>query len=161
MPNLKTGICPFDLWSKTRSEVYKLNDLHVFGCPVYVLKKELSNGKSIPRWEPRSDRGMYVGRSICHDGDVPLVLNLRTGYITAQWNVVFNDWFTTVASSVNDLPDFNQEEWAQMFGTSTYQAPPDEDAEDFDNTGPVTVKPKPEDENQYEEFDIPQEHVRL
>ena len=50
--------------------------------------------------EKQSNRGMYVGMSDKHAGNVPLVLNFETGNITAQWNVVFDDWFSTVATNV-------------------------------------------------------------
>ena len=56
-----------------------------------------------------------------HAGTVPLVLNFETGNITAQWNVVFDDWFSTVATNVDDMPDFHAEEWSDMFGTSVYE----------------------------------------
>ena len=110
MPSIKNGLCPFDLWSKQRFPNANLHDLHVFGCPAYVLKKKLADGKSIPRWTPRSDRGRYVGRSPNHAGSVPLILNLATGNITPQWNVVLDDWFATVPASVDELPDFNLDE---------------------------------------------------
>ena len=78
---------------------------------MYVLDKKLSNGKKILRWKARTERFMYVGRSERRAGSAPLVLNLRTGNITAQWNVVFDNWFTTLATSVKDLPDFQSDEW--------------------------------------------------
>jgi len=52
MPNLDTGISPADLFTKTRWEQRKFHDVHVWGCPVYVLDKSLSDGKKIPRWKP-------------------------------------------------------------------------------------------------------------
>ena len=55
--------------------------------------------------------------------DVPLVLNPFTGSITPQWNVVIDDWFATVATSVDDLPDFNADEWSKTFGAHTYHFP--------------------------------------
>ena len=54
---------------------------------------------------------MYVGTSHQHASNVPLVLNLRTGAITAQYSVVFDDWFATVASDSDELPDFNSPKW--------------------------------------------------
>jgi hypothetical protein len=42
---------------------------------------------------------------------VPLVLNPETGAIVAQFHVVFNDLFATVAASESDLPDLQSEEW--------------------------------------------------
>ena len=63
-----------------------------------------------------------------HASTVALVLKPNTGSITPQYHVVFDDWFATIATHVEDLPDFNAEEWACMFGTSVHQYPLDEDA---------------------------------
>jgi hypothetical protein len=130
MPSLESGLSPHDLFTKTRWEHRRFLDLHVWGCPVYVLDKTLSDGKKIPKWRPRSQRCIYVGLSKKHATSVPLVLNPVTGAITAQFHVVFDDWFSTIASSVDNLPDFNSDEWIQMFGASTFQYP--FDAEDLD-----------------------------
>jgi hypothetical protein len=123
MPSLENGLSPHDLFSKTRWEHRRFLDLHVWGCPVYVLDKTLSDGKKIPKWKPRSQRCIYVGLSKKHATSVPLVLNPITGAITAQFHVVFDDWFATIASSVEHLPDFNSHEWISMFGDSTFQYP--------------------------------------
>ena len=53
---------------------------------------------------------VYMGYSDRHLSNVSLVLNLFTGSITPQWNVVIDNWFATVATSVDDLPYFNVEE---------------------------------------------------
>ena len=51
VPNKETGLDALDSWSKTQSRTVDLMDLHVFGCPIYVLKKLLADGKSIPQWD--------------------------------------------------------------------------------------------------------------
>ena len=51
-----------------------------------------------------------MGFSPKHATSVPLVLNPETGAISAQFNVVFDDWFSTIATDVNKLPDFNADE---------------------------------------------------
>jgi GAG-pre-integrase domain len=129
MPSLETGLSPVDLFTKSRWQQHKFHDLHVWGCPSYVLEKSMADGKKLPRWKPRSIRCMNVGLSPKHASTVPLVLNVSTGYITAQFHVVFDDWFTTVATTIENLPDFNSPEWAKVFGESTYQYPFDEDEE--------------------------------
>jgi hypothetical protein len=43
---------------------------------------------------------------------------------------VFDDWFATVTSMENELPDLNSDEWKHMFCESTYQHPLDDDADD-------------------------------
>jgi hypothetical protein len=103
----------------------------VFGCPVYVLNKTIADGKKIPRWQPRSIRSINVGLSPCHATTIPLVLNPSTGAITPQFNVVFDDWFATIAASSDELPDFNSDAWARMFGTATFCFPFDEGDEEI------------------------------
>ena len=74
VPNPETGLCPSDLFTQTRFEQSKLHDIHVFGCPVYVLDKSIAGGKKIPRWNSRYQRCMYVGKSNSHASNVPLSL---------------------------------------------------------------------------------------
>ena len=127
VPDPTTGLSPDDIFGRTRWELSRLNDIHVWGCPVYVLDKQIRDGKSIPRWKPRSKRGVYVGVSSRHAGSVPLVLDLDSGNISPQFHVVFDDWFATVTSSPEELPDFNSPEWSRLFGDSIYQYVADED----------------------------------
>ena len=127
VPMLSTGLSPSDIFTKSRWPQQRFHDLHVWGCPVYVLNKTISDGKKIPKWQPRSDRMQYMGLSPKHASSVPLVLNPSTGAMTGQFHVVFDDWFATVSTSVDQLPDFNSDEWVKMFGDSTYQYPLDDD----------------------------------
>lgn len=126
VPDPATGLAPIDLFARTRWEQSKFHDLHVWGCPVYVLDKTIADGKKLPRWKPRSRRSIAMGLSSKHSSTVPLVLNPDTGAITPAFHVVFDDWFATVSSSADTLPDFNSDEWAKMFGESTFQYPFDE-----------------------------------
>ena len=68
-----------------------------------------------------------MGLSPDHASTVPLVFNLDTSTIKPQFHVVFDDCFTTVATSVDDLPAFNSSAWPKMFGDSEYQFIRDED----------------------------------
>ena len=126
-PDLTSGLCPSDVFTKSRWEQRKYHDLHVWGCPVYVLEKAIADGKKLPRWKPRSTRCVNMGLSKKHASTVPLVLNPQTGYITPQYHVVFDDWFATVATNVDALPDLNTTHWARLFGDSRFQFPFNED----------------------------------
>jgi hypothetical protein len=64
-----------------------------------------------------------MGLSKKHASTVPMALNPDTGYITPQYHVVFDNWFTMVATNVDALPDFNTTRWAGLFGDSRYQFP--------------------------------------
>ena len=127
MPMLETGLLPHDIFTRSRWPQSKFHDIHTWGCPVYVLAKTLADGKKIPRWQPRSQRTVNMGLSPFHASTVPLVFNPATGSITAQFHVVFDDWFTTVATKIEDLPDLNTPAWSKLFGDSTYEYIFDED----------------------------------
>ena len=127
IPSLDTGLSPSDLFTKSRWPQQRFHDLHVWGCPVYVLNKTISDGKKIPKWQPRSTRMEYISLSPKHASSVPLVLNPITGSLSAQFHAVFDEWFATVSATVDQLPDLNSDDWAKIFGDSTYQYPLDED----------------------------------
>jgi hypothetical protein len=52
MPALDTGISPADMCTKMQWEQQKFHNVHVWGCPVYVLDKTLSDDKKLPCWMP-------------------------------------------------------------------------------------------------------------
>ena len=54
VPDFVTGLCPSDVFTKSRWDQKKYHDLHVLGCPVYVLEKTIAYGKKLPCWKPRS-----------------------------------------------------------------------------------------------------------
>ena len=65
-------------------------NFHTWGCPIFVLDSRLQSSMSkIPKWEPRSRIGIYVGQSPCHAGNVALVLNPKTGHVSPQYHVFF------------------------------------------------------------------------
>ena len=121
VPSVETGISPSDVFTKSRWPHSRFHDLHVWGCPTYVLEKAIHDGKKLPKWKPRSIRMVMVGHSPKHASTVPFVLNTTTGTITPQFHVVFDDWFSTVSADIDQLPDFNSPEWLKMFGDSAFQ----------------------------------------
>jgi hypothetical protein len=102
----KDGICPADICTGSTVPRHRLIDLHVWGCPVYVLDPKIQQGQKLPRWQPRSHCGIFMGLSNQHSSEVPMVLNLKTGSITTHFHVVFDNLFTTVPSveKENDPP---------------------------------------------------------
>jgi hypothetical protein len=95
----------------------------------------------IPKWEPRARMGIYVGRSPSHASNVALVLNPRTGHVSPQFHVVFDDDFTTVdylckmtvpphwAELVRSSAEVHQYTERQV---TTWQSLPELDKEDGD-----------------------------
>ena len=136
VPDPTTGISPNDLFTRTRFDHHRFHDVHVWGCPVYILDKKISDGNKLPRWKPRSHRGVFMGLSPLHASSVPLVLNPETGAITPQYHVVFDDQFSSVAVAPEDLPNLESAEWVKLFGDSTYQFLPDDEPEPMDVPSP-------------------------
>jgi len=106
-----------DVWNNTPSrsnpapvEVFSdttkadRSHFHPFGCPVYILNRNLSEGTSIPRWNSRSSQGIYLGRSPNHATTVSLVLNLATGHISAKYHLLFDDKFETIRQQDSGKP---------------------------------------------------------
>jgi hypothetical protein len=91
------GRTPFETLAGLESSPLRIKDFHTFGCPCYVLDHRLQSGQSmVPKWDPRARMGIYVGRSPSHASSVGLILNPRTGHISPQYHVVYDDDFTTV-----------------------------------------------------------------
>ena len=120
-PRIDNNLSPYELLTSSRWERQRLMNLHVWGSPVYVLDPRIQDGKTIPKWKPRSRRGMYLGLSHHHAATVPSVLNLQTHRITAQYHCVFDDWFSTVDLDPDEVPDFNSDQWISLFERSTYR----------------------------------------
>lgn len=101
MPRMESGTSPEEIFYQTKSDHELLRQAKVWGCPAYVLDPKLQDGKSLPRWSPRSKLGQFLGRSDNHAGSVGLIRNLQTGAITPQFHVVYDNHFTTVNCDTN------------------------------------------------------------
>lgn len=116
-----------------RATLFK--QLHPFGCPAYVLQKDLSDGKKIPKWEPRTRTGIFLGYSDDHAKSVSLILNPDTDHISPQYNVVHDDDFHTCTTKTdsdtlaawNDIwktKDLTKEDFETEFEFEDYTNPP-------------------------------------
>ena len=90
----------------------KLRHFHAFRCPTYILDNTLQSGQSATKWRQRSSLGVYLGPSPNHAWSVALVLNPRTGHVSPQFHVKFNDFFETVQKKATD-----QEQYLQFWAT--------------------------------------------
>ena len=65
-----------------------------------------------------SGLGVYLGQSPNHTRSVALVLNLRTGHVSPQFHVKFDDFVETVQAKSTDL-DTPDPEWKYLSGFAT------------------------------------------
>ena len=78
------GLSPMEIFSGTKQPYPKMVNLHVWGCPVYVLDPVLQDGRQIPKWNPRARRVKFVKQSGKHSSRIEEVLNLDTTSILSQ-----------------------------------------------------------------------------
>ena len=70
------GRTPYQTLAGLEFSKIKMSNFHTFGSPCYVLDARFQSGlKTIPKWEPRAQMGIYVGCSPSHASNVSLVLN--------------------------------------------------------------------------------------
>ena len=90
------SVTPNKKFSGIRTEM-NLKDEHPWGCPIYVPGHHLQDvSGGMPKWEPRSRLGIYLGHSPFHASSVALVLNPRTGHVSPQYYVAIDNDFSTV-----------------------------------------------------------------
>ena len=125
----------------------------------------------MPKWDPRARMGIYVGRSPSHASTVGLILNPRTGHVSPQFHIVYNDNFTTVPylrtgkvpphwadlvceSSLLNLNEDQKSTWSSL----SVDGPPDEG--DFNN-GPDSFSGERISEDEPTERDITDQASQL
>ena len=102
IPDTQSGLSAIEIWSRSRLDPVSenLSNFHVWVYPTYVLEPKLQKlGLKIPKWVPRSRRGVNMGSIKIHFTQVGLVLNLFTSSISPQYHVLFYDMLSTVMSS--------------------------------------------------------------
>ena len=93
----------------------KLRHYHAFGCLTYILDNALQSGQGAPKWKQRVRLGIYLGPSPSHAHTVALILNPRTGHVSPQFHVKFDNFFETVGNSPTDM-DISEPEWKYLSG---------------------------------------------
>ena len=92
LPRSSKTLSLIELFSGTKNARPNLEHVHPFGCPVYVFDECLQTGK-IPRWEPPSRVGIYLGRSPQHAASIGLILNFQSGHVSPQYHCVYDNLF--------------------------------------------------------------------
>ena len=103
LPQSRSGLSPIELFTRTKWPHHDLiSHAKVWGCPVYVLDPTLQDGKRLPKWTPKSHLGMYMGSSPSHSETVARILSLETGYVSAQYHVVYDELFSSVQGTLTE-----------------------------------------------------------
>jgi hypothetical protein len=112
-PDRELRIAPIEVFCQTRLGCHHIQRARVFGSPTFVLDPRIQDGRKIPKWDPRSARGQFLGFSTEHSSTVGLIRNLRTGSVTRQFHVVHDEMFTTVPLTPQDIAKADR--WPKLF----------------------------------------------
>ena len=126
------GLAPVELFTGIKRRA-NLSFLHPFGCPAFVLDKINCTGGRTPKWNPRSEQGVYLGLSPDHASNVGLIYNITTRHVSPQYHVVYDDDFTSVTHKTSPT-------WPKIFDR-LYQTSRDEPPDGF--IPPATSVPAP------------------
>ena len=129
MPNMQTNTAPIGLLTGSRMTGVEIRNSRVWGCPAYVLDPKIQDGNKLPRWIPRARQGQFMGRSRVHAATVGLIQNLKTGNITTQFHVTYDDFFTTATSTSTNVS--LEETWPHLFKYMSEDLRGDEEREDL------------------------------
>jgi hypothetical protein len=103
-PTNTQDICPMSRFCET-SSIPSFQNQHNFGCPTYVLKKELQDKKKMRKWTDRTRVGINLGYSSRHTRNVSLIPYLQTGLVSPQYHCSYNDLFEkTTGTQARSIP---------------------------------------------------------
>ena len=93
-----------------------------------MLEPKLQNGRKLPKWNRRSRLGQFLGYSDEHSSLVANVRHLKTGFLSLQYHLVFDDLFESVFSSgpndaiVDAMCKDPYESSCEVYATDKYDA---------------------------------------
>jgi len=124
----------------------RLEVFWIFGSPVFVLEKRLQDGDTLQKWKSGCWLGIYVGQSLLHAGNVPIIYNPITMHVLPQFHIVHDDQFMTVSCP---LATMTKEFFQSLYDKATwfYESPAKASLEDlntFDTywSGPTLMQHK-------------------
>ena len=97
LPNGCHGLSTLEIYTVTNIYTSVLRSEKIRGCPAYVLNSKIQDGDKLPKWDPGTRRGQYLGRSPNHTSSVGLIRNLTTGFVSTQFHVIYNPKFQIVS----------------------------------------------------------------
>ena len=75
---------------------------------MFVLEAKLKNDQKLPKWNCWSRKGKFIGFSDNHSTLVATVQKLKTGYISPQYHIFFDDLFETTFRRGKNNPVIDQ-----------------------------------------------------
>jgi Reverse transcriptase (RNA-dependent DNA polymerase) len=142
-PGRESNLAPIEIFTSVKLGCQQIQRAKVFGSPAFVLDPRLQDGRKIPKWDPCSARGQFLGFSHEHSSTVALVRNVNTGSVTPQYHVVHDETFSTVTVSAEVIA--HPGAWMEFFLRNRQHYLDDDDTAEFPAptlaNGPPTIHP--------------------
>ena len=90
------GISTIEIYTSSKVEMSRLRNEKTWGYPEYLLDPRIQDGKKVPKWETKTRMGQYLRKSPKYARSVGIIRNLRTGYISPQFHVIYVNRFHTM-----------------------------------------------------------------
>ena len=87
-----SGFTPKEIFTGIKGE-RNLKNFCTFSSPACILNPALALGKKLPTWKPRSKLGVFIGKSRQHAGNVSLVHDPSTNFVSPSFHLVHDDDF--------------------------------------------------------------------
>jgi len=135
-PTNEDDTCPMSKFCNTAS-VPKVQNQHHFGCPTYVLKKELQDHKEIRKWSDRTRIVINLGYSSRHAHSETMVGTQARSIPTSQW--LYKAGFTSEKPDTDEDEEPSKELWEEQSFEEYYSSHENEetsqpsDSEDEEN----------------------------
>ena len=80
-----------------------------------MLQAPLQNQNPFPKWNGRSQVGVFLCHSPHHASLVPLILSTQTGLLSPQFHCVFDDHFDTIQTEQYDMSQWHKKVHLQVW----------------------------------------------
>jgi len=114
LTNGRMGISPIEIYTSNKLDLSCLKNEHTWGYAVYILDLRLQDGKQIPKWQPKTSQGQYLGKSVKHASPVGLIRNLQIGYISPQFYIRYDTLFQTVMGGYGSNDAVSDHIWIHL-----------------------------------------------
>ena len=102
-PSKYSLLAPLEILTGSKIDPSTSRNEKVWGHPDHVLEPKLQDGKKLPKWDPRTRKGQYLGKSMTRASSVSLFRNLRTGNMSPKFHVVCDNLFQTFMEDMKKM----------------------------------------------------------
>ena len=114
IPNGGHRITPIEIYTGTKMGNKIIRSEKTWGYSAYGLDPNLQDGKKLPKWDLLTRQGQYLGKSTKYASSIGLIKNLKTGFISPQFHVIYDHKFETVMGGYEENEAVANHVWSDL-----------------------------------------------